>query len=239
MPVLLPPHFFWLYSLVMEETEYPRLVHSGPERFEAGLTYRYQLPDSPGPHPTVIMLHGLFGNEDVMWVFRRAIPKPWLVIAPRAPIAERDGYSWIANALNEWPKLEAFDSAVATIERFIKAMPRLYNADPDRTWLMGFSQGAALSLAVALQRPGLICGLAAIVGFLPTPSTDNIDGRLAGLPLFMAVGTEDQMVPYAIAGASAGLLRRSGAELEYHEYHAGHKLTAAGIEDLRRWFTRR
>jgi len=222
----------------MEATTTPRLVQTGPEWYEAGLAYRYEAPVGPGPHPTVVMLHGLYGSEDVMWVFRKTVPRPWFVVAPRAPVAERDGYSWISNPIAEWPRLAAFDPAVAALERFIKAMPRLYNADPDRIYLMGFSQGAALSYATVLQRPGLVRGVAGIVGFVPTPE-GAIDGRLADLPVFMAVGTEDVMVPHAIAMASADLIRRSGADLEVHEYHTGHKLTAEGMDDLRRWFLAR
>lgn len=220
----------------MDATTIPKLVQTGPEWFEAGLTYRYQMPDGPGPYPTVVMLHGRFGSEDVMWVFRKAIPRPWFVVAPRAPLVDQGGYSWLYQSYDEWPDLAAFKPAVAALVRFIQALPRLYNADPDRIYLMGFSQGTAVSFATALQHPGLVRGVAGLVGFVPTMTGEAIDGRLTDLPVFMAAGTEDELVPHEVAQQSAELVRHSGANLEYHEYRIGHKVTAAGIEDLRRWF---
>jgi predicted esterase len=66
-----------------------------------------------------------------------------------------------------------------------------------------------------------------------------VAGRLAGLPVFMAVGREDETVPYAIAQQAATLWRAAGADLELREYPTGHKMTAEGIADLRRWFAAR
>ena len=48
------------------------------------LIHRVAQPAGPGPHPTVLMLHGRSGDENVMWVFARALPPDWLIVAPRA-----------------------------------------------------------------------------------------------------------------------------------------------------------
>ncbi len=213
-----------------------QLIHTGPEMFEAGLPYRVQMPDGPGPYPTAVMVHGRLGNEDVMWVFRKVVPRPWLVVAPRAIYADHDLYSWHIQQPDEWATLADFDPAVAALSRFMHAMTRLYNADPDRMYLMGFSQGAAVSMALALRHPQLARGLAALVGFAPTATAEAVDGRLAGLPVFMAAGTEDETIPYDVTQRSLALLEQSGADLAYHEYQTGHKLNAAGMNDLRAWF---
>lgn len=216
-----------------------QLIHTGPEMFEAGLAHRLQLPDGPGPYPTAIMVHGRLGNEDVMWVFRKVVPRPWLVVAPRALYADHDMYSWHIQEKGEWAELADFDPSVAALARFMHAMTRLYNADPDRMYLMGFSQGAAVSVALALRHPELVRGLASLVGFAPGAAADEIDGRLAGLPVFMAAGAEDETIPYDVTQHSKALLERAGADLEYHEYKTGHKLTSAGVKDLRAWFNAR
>jgi phospholipase/carboxylesterase len=220
----------------MESTSLPQLVQTGPEWFEAGLAYRYLQPDGPGPYPTVVLLHGRLGNEDVMWLFRHVIPRPWLVFAPRAPLAEQGGgFSWHVQPYGQWPELAAFDPAVAALTRFLRALPRLYNADPERLYLMGFSQGAAVAYAAALSQPNITRGIAGLVGFVPRVQPEAIAGRLNGLPVFMAVGEQDPIVPYAEARRSAEALRQAGADLEYHEYPTEHKLTASGIDDLRAW----
>lgn len=223
----------------MESTNPPQLVQTGPEWFEAGLAYRYQMPSSPGPYPTAVLIHGRMGNEDVMWVFRKTVPRPWLVVAPRAPLADHDLFSWLIQSPSEWPDLVTFKPAVDALARFLHALPRLYNADPDRIYLMGFSQGAATAFALALTRPGLVRGVAGLVGFAPDAVADEVAGRLDGLPVFMAVGSEDETIPLARSQHAAELLRRAGADLDYHTYPIGHKLTSQGIKDLRHWFNRR
>jgi phospholipase/carboxylesterase len=174
-----------------------------------------------------------------MWIFRRAIPRPWLVVAPRAPLVDTSGFSWLIQPHGEWPGIEAFDPAVDALIRFLDALPRLYNADPDRLYLMGFSQGAAVSYATALRRPELVRGIAGLVGFAPHAPAEMIAGRLKDLPVFMAVGSEDSIVPFEQAQRTAEFLRLAAADLEYHEYPTGHKMTSPGIDDLHQWFLAR
>ncbi len=215
----------------------PQLVLSGPEYYETGLAYRYQMPAGPGPYPLAVLLHGRLGDEDVMWVFRRVVPRPWLVVAPRAIVPESPrGFSWHAQPHGQWPALPEFDPAVDALLRFLAAMPRLYNADPDRTVLMGFSQGAAVAYATALRRPSAARGIAGLVGFVPRVAPEAVAGRLAGLPVFMAAGAYDETVPPAESRRSAAVLRAAGADLDAREYPTGHKMTPDALDDLQAWF---
>lgn len=218
----------------------PQLIQSGPEYYETGLAFRYLLPDGPGPYATAVLLHGRLGDEDVMWVFRRVVPRPWLIVAPRAILSEQPGrYSWHHQPQGEWPALEAFDPAVAALTRFLEALPRLYNADPDRLHLIGFSQGAALSFATVLRHPPAARSVAAMVGFVPRVAPEAVAGRLPDFPVYMAAGVEDPVVPVSEARQSADVLRAAGADLDYREYPTEHKMTSAAIDDLRDWLQAR
>lgn len=65
--------------------DHTQLIDSNDPIFDAShLIYRVKRgsPDAP----LIIMLHGLGGDENVMWIFERALPKHATVIAPRAPI---------------------------------------------------------------------------------------------------------------------------------------------------------
>lgn len=218
----------------------PQLIESGPEYQETGLAHRFLMPDGPGPYPTVVLVHGRYGNDEVMWVFRRVIPRPWLLVTPRAFVPEQNGsYSWLHQPAGYWPRLEEFDQAALALTRFLTALPRIYNADPERLFLMGFSQGAAVAISTALHEPGLIKGIASLVGFAPEANPDDVTGRLAGMPVFMAAGTEDTRVPIDQARQSAALLRLAGSALDYHEYTAEHKLPPEGMKDLQSWWLNR
>lgn len=218
----------------------PELINDGPTLSAAGLVHRVLEPVTSGPHPTAVMLHGRYGNENAMWIFARTLPDDWLVVAPRAIRADRGGYSWQLHHDGKWPCLSDYTPAVTAVNRFLDALPELYHADPVRTYLMGFSQGAAAAFALALDDPERARGIAGLVGFVPEKCDTAVAPRpLQGLPMFMAVGKEDQMVPYHVAQKSRNVIDAAGADLEYHEYDTGHRLNAQGMKDLKRWWRRR
>jgi phospholipase/carboxylesterase len=219
----------------------PDLIDSGPLLTELGMVHKVLEPAGAGPYRTVVMLHGRFGDEDMMWVFRRSTPAHWLKITPRGLLADENGvYSWISQKYGEWPDLAAFDAASTAVARFLEALPRVYNADPDHIYLMGFSQGAALSYATAMRNPGLVRAIAGLVGFMPE-ACDNPDilAPLEELPIFMAVGLEDKLVPHERSLGCADVLRQANAQLSYNEYNTGHKLNARGMSDLHEWWYQR
>lgn len=219
------------------QNEKPILV----EDETAVLPHRVLQPNKPGPHPTVVMIHGHLGSEDVMWIFRQTLPQDWLVVAPRAIVAEGDGrYSWHPRQQDEWPTLTAFDTAVAILEQFMNKLPALYDADPHQIYLMGFSQGAAVAFALAISTPEKVQGIASLVGFMPLGVDEAIEtARLTDLPVFMAVGKADERIPLEIARECGKAVRAAGAYLDYHEYETGHKLNGAGMRQLKSWWAER
>ncbi|MBK8986770.1 MAG: dienelactone hydrolase family protein [Chloroflexi bacterium] len=225
----------------MNDPSSPQLVKTVQVINQAGLIHRVLRPLTSQPLPTIVMLHGRSGNEDVMWVFGKSCPPGWLLVAPRAIKPDPDGgYAWHPRSQDEWPSLIQFDAAVTAVTRFIHALPSLYNADPQHIYLMGFSQGAAAAYATAMRQPGLVQGIAGLVGFAPEDcAVEGETAVLSGLPIFMAVGREDALIPYDRAQRCAQTLRTAGADLTYREYNTGHRLNAAGFRDLTAWWQAR
>ena len=219
----------------------PRLIESGEAVERAGLVHRVATVDGDGPHPTVLLIHGRRGTEDVMWVFARAVPDEWLLVAPRAIKEDPpDGYSWRIRESDEWPTLEQFDEPVAALSEFIQALPELYNADLSRLYLMGFSQGAALSFAYAIRHPHEVKAMASLVGFLPVDCDDGETmAALEGMPVLMIVGKQDERIPYERSLNCAHTLHLAGADLDYQEYDMAHRLNSEAMRDLQRWWQER
>lgn len=219
-------------------TPHPVLLEAGEAVRQSGLVHRVWQPSADGPHPTVVMLHGRSGNQDVAWIFGRALPRAWLTIAPRAILADpRGGYSWAYRPDGGLPHLDDLEAAVEALDEFVQALPRLYGADLGRTYLLGFSQGAALAYAYAMRRRPFVRGIAGLVGLMPqgveeSPALAN----LRDLPVWMAVGRRDTTVPLSESERCAALLIRAAARLDYRVYDTGHKLNAAGMADLALWW---
>lgn len=225
----------------MWKTPDPIAVTDGEAVAISGLVHRVWEPVAAKPHPTVVMLHGRSGSEDAMWIFGRTIPTGWLMVAPRGIKPDPSGgYTWYPRARNEWPTLEQFEEASQAVHQFVRALPQLYNADPRQVYLMGFSQGAATAYATAIRHPGSVQGIAGLLGFIPVEcGAIQENSPLMTLPIFMAAGKRDPLVPLSRTVSCAQTLYMAGAQLEYYEYDTGHRLNAQGLRDLKQWWQAR
>lgn len=198
-------------------------------------------PASKQPARLLLLLHGWTGDENSMWVFVRNFPLEFWIIAPRAPYAaEPSGYSWRASQPNGrgWPSLEAFHSSADALIALIDDYATENQIDASQFDVIGFSQGAALTNAIALLYPDRIRTAGVLAGFFPTESELLIEKRpLNGKPIFVAHGTLDEMVKIENARQSVKMLERAGASVTFYEDEVGHKLGADGLHKLEEYFS--
>jgi phospholipase/carboxylesterase len=211
-----------------------------------GLVYRARPAATHAP--LVVMVHGLGGDERVMWIFEPAIPRIFTVLSPRAPIqidagmrfpevVER-GYSWLPPDIHLDPPPTSIRLAADRLRHFIAAAAQKYEVDRGYIYLMGFSQGAALSYVLSLIAPEDIAGVIALAGFLPsTPSLPHPTepARYPRDGYLIVHGTDDQTVPLLRAHQARDRLRALGAPVEYHAYPIGHKVAPPGMKDIAKW----
>ena len=201
-----------------------------------GWMLRARAPQGQGPFPLFVLLHGWTGDEDSMWIFASRLPQGCMMIAPRGPYpAPMGGYAWYPHR-QSWPVLEDFRSAAENLSVLL-TMENFPGVDWGALHLLGFSQGAALACAYALFYPGRAASVAGLSGFVPE-GADALaaDGRLAGLPVFLAHGTQDTLVPVALARKGASLLEQAGARVTYCEDDVGHKLSANCFRALAKFY---
>ena len=203
-----------------------------------GLVHRVQKPTGSGPFPATVMLHGWGGDENVMWIFAHTVPQGWLILAPRGIHPDGEGgFNWGPHMPGIQSGVAGYTEATGALEGFIRSLPDLYGAVPARTYLMGFSQGAAMSFVLAFIRPGLLSGIAGLAGMIPSGVEPLAPHRpLEGLPVFMANGTEDERVPIAEARKSVERIKAAGAQVTYVEEQVGHKIGREGMRALKEWW---
>lgn len=106
----------------------------------------------------------------------------------------------------------------------------------DRIILAGFSQGAALAIHTAIHHADTLGGVIALSGYLPVADRllQAITPAQAELPIFMAHGTYDPIIPLALGQASAEQLSAAGLPVAWHTYAMQHavcqeELSAIGV----------
>ena len=111
----------------------------------------------------------------------------------------------------------------------------------DKIVLAGFSQGGAIALHTAFRYPHRLAGLMALSTWLPLQ--DSFDTEVVGntraqsqeLPVFMAHGSFDPMLPMALGQQSCETLEKAGYAVEWHDYPMAHAVCAEEIADIRNW----
>jgi phospholipase/carboxylesterase len=89
-----------------------------------------------------------------------------------------------------------------------------FGIGPDRTVLVGFSQGACVAAEYAVSSSRRYGGLAVLAGGLlgPDPAEPDRRGDLDGTPAYVAAGADDPHVTPERVRATAAVLDRQGAE---------------------------
>ena len=105
--------------------------------------------------------------------------------------------------------------------------------------LAGFSQGGAIALHTGLRYPERLAGVMALSTYLPLAEsfTKEATPANAKTPVFMAHGTQDPVVPYAMGRGSRDLLQQAGYALEWQEYPMQHSVCLEEVADIGRWMT--
>jgi phospholipase/carboxylesterase len=192
------------------------------------------------PARLLLMLHGWTGDENSMWVFARNFPTEYLLLAPRAPHpAPQGGFSWRPPRTDSFgrPHLEDLRAAAEALIHLVDGYAAQSQVDAEQFDVMGFSQGAALSNVLTCLYPHRIRKAGILAGFMPSGMEEIVAQKpLVGKPIFVAHGTQDNMVPIDRARASMTLLEQAGAHVTYCEAEVGHKVSADCLRGLEYFF---
>ena len=207
------------------------------------------------PAASVIWMHGLGadGNDFVPVVQELALddaPAIRFVFphAPMQPVTINNGYVMRAWYDVKWGDLEGRSkqadetgvrasqaAIVQLIEREVSRGTQL-----DKIVLAGFSQGGAVALQTGLRHPHGLAGVMALSTYLPLAESFAGEATQENrrTPLFMAHGTQDGVVPYAMGVRSRDLLVEQGYDVEWHEYPMQHSVCLEEIEHIGAWLTK-
>jgi len=187
--------------------------------------------------PLVVLLHGRGSDEREILGLAPLLPTGPAYAAVRAPIAEGGGYAWFANRGIGRPLAASLRSTMDWFRGWLDEV-----APPGRpVVLIGFSGGAAFAGGLVLDAPARYAGAAILHGTLPFDAGLATDpGRLSNLPVFVAQGDGDRVIPRELLDRTwEYLLSESGAPTVAQRHPGGHQLTAPTVAQLGEWIAHR
>jgi phospholipase/carboxylesterase len=155
--------------------------------------------------PLILLLHGVGSHERDLFDLAQYLDRCAFIVSARAPnVLDPNSYAWYPvefTAARPIIDAEAAEDSWLILLRFIDELIEAYHVDPKRVYLMGFSQGAIMSLVMALTQPEKMAGVVAMSGHLLPEVQPNIAEaeRLRGLPILMTHGLHDPIIPIADA----------------------------------------
>lgn len=165
----------------------------------------------------MIMMHGRGASaQDILTLSAEFRQPGFVYLAPQAA-----GYSWYPNSFlapiesNE----PALSSALAVIAALLAQLAE-QAIPPERTIILGFSQGACLSLEFVARNARRYGGLVGLSGGVigPDGTPRDYPGSLDGTPVFLGCSDVDPHIPKARVIESADIMRRLGGDVTMQLY---------------------
>jgi len=181
----------------------------------------------------VVMVHGRGATAESILELAAEFRHPELAyVAPQAAGYQWYPYSFMAPMPQNEPGLSSGLARLGEVLALLEAE----GIPPERTVLLGFSQGACLSLELAARnarRYGGVVGLSG--GLIGPPGTPRAyEGTFAGTPVFLGCSDRDPHIPRERVDETAEVLRGMSAEVTERIYPAmGHTVNEDELEFVR------
>lgn len=191
-------------------------------------------------NPLLLLLHGYGSNEEDLFSFASELPDHYYIISARAPYPLPPyGNAWYAidfdANMNKFSNDEQAIESRDLIVEFIDELIQKYPIDSTKVNLIGFSQGAILSYAIALSYPEKVNKIVALSGYfnqnIMKDGYENND--FSKLSFFISHGTVDQVIPVEWARKNSEVLNLLKVSNEYHEYNVGHGVAPQNFYDFK------
>ena len=196
--------------------------------------------------PLLILMHGYGSDENDLFSFAAELPEELFIISVKAPYPmQPHGNAWYAINFDaekgKWSDNEQAMESRDLIAKFIDEAVAAYPVNKKNVSLLGFSQGAILSYAVALTYPEKVKNIVALSGYINKDLfPDDIETRdYSNLDFYSSHGSVDQVISVDWARQTAPFLKGLDIKHQYSEFPVGHGVAPQNFYELKDWLSKR
>jgi len=199
--------------------------------------------NTDSPSKAIFFLHGFGSNMQDLFGLCAFFDKSWTCISLQASIpVQYNGWAWAEldfENIGKLPKPEQMRNHQKSVIESIKKSIQKLDLDPKRINILGFSQGASLSLYSGLLNTSVFRTVVALSGFLPVKEriNDFDPKKVINLDVFMGHGKLDAVVPIQLGQNTLAGLKELGLKPTYVEYNSEHTIPNECLRDVLKWLS--
>ncbi len=194
--------------------------------------HRY-VPGEDESGPTLLLLHGTGGNEEDLIPLGQDLAPGAAILSPRGKVSEYGALRFFRRLAEGVFDQEDLLFRTHELAGFVEAAAKEYGFEGSRIVAVGYSNGANVAASTLLLHPGLL--QAAVLFRAMVPFEPEVTPDLSGLPVFMAAGRQDRMIPPDNTQRLADILAEAGAEVDLRWRNVGHPLTYDEVAEAKDW----
>ena len=192
----------------------------------------------------LILLHGYGSNEQDLFSFAEELPDDLLIVSAQAPHEMGYGsYAWYAinfdDTNGKFSDLKQAKTSIDKIAVFIDEIKQKNHTNTDKTFLLGFSQGAILSYSLSFFYPNKVQNIIALSGYINTELLPASISKEIKTNYYCSHGSVDQVLPVEWARKSKPFLDNLGFQNVYSEYPVGHGVAPQNFYSFKSWIEER
>ena len=197
---------------------------------DLGFVHRFY-PGETGA--TLLLLHGTGGSEDDLVPLGRELAPGTAILSPRGKVSEYGAARFFRRLAEGVFDHEDLVLRTHELANFVHAASEEYGFDPSKIVAVGYSNGANIAGSLMLLHPGLLRAAVLFRAMVPFEPEETPD--LSGMPVFIAAGRRDQMIPPQNTQRLAEILTEAEADLDLRWRDTSHGLTYEEVEEAKEW----
>ena len=199
---------------------------------DLGFVHRY-LPGEDESSPTLLMLHGTGGNEEDLVGLGETLAPGAAILSPRGKVSEYGAPRFFRRLAEGVFDHEDLLFRTHELAEFVEAASATYGFERPKLVAVGYSNGANVAASTILLHPGLL--RAAVLFRAMVPFEPDVTPHLSGMPIFLAAGRMDRMIPPDNTQRLADILIEAGADVDLRWRNVGHPLTYDDVSEAKQW----
>ena len=201
---------------------------------DLGFVHRY-VPGEDESGPTLLLLHGTGGNEEDLVPLGETLAPGAAFLSPRGKVSEYGAPRFFRRLAEGVFDHEDLLFRTHELAEFVQAASEEYGFDPSKVVAVGYSNGANVAASTILLHPGLL--RAAVLFRAMVPFEPDLTPDLSGMPVFLAAGRMDRMIPPDNTQRLADILLEAGADVDLRWRDTGHPLTYEEVGEAKAWLS--